>query len=404
MWTSRLRGGSEPGCFLYKNLLTFVKYIFFCGRMKTSITREKQVTMKKKGKIFIAVVFLLGVIALFAKEDKGKEKNGEEVFEEIIKSENNDIEIKEQETKTYIKENLSEEEFKDLCSEIIYNEISEQSIGEYVYKDLFNWQIKESSDRYLCSAIEDFIEDLKGYQKTYRNYKVIDCRFDNSFPIENDDIIRVYGIVESVSQSYFTGGYNPTIKAYYIEYIRKYGKEPENKTIEEIKEERIAANEKIRQEIEYRNSLNTDYNGETKNIEGMQELPLEEYISYCDKLNYSNLTNGEDLTGRYVAIHVQASSHKIFKNDDGKKKWIGEWVEPESICNDFWYCKLYSERAEDYIMPFAHTETLYFLNVEDIEPDKIKEESNLIIYGQIIDFDLNNYGDMEILVRYYEFE
>lgn len=367
--------------------------------------------MKIKWKIFLGVICFFGVIAFFAerdieKVDDKKENEQQEIFEEIIKNKEEERNIEGAETHAHIEEsqNLSEEEFKNLCSEIIYNDISEQTVGKYVYKDLFNWQIKESGDRYLCNAIEDFIEDLNIYQKTYRNYAIIDCRFDNTFPIENNDIIRVYGIVDSVSQSYFTGGYNPTIKVYYIEYIRKYGKEPENKSVEEIKEERIEKNEQLQKEIEYQDYLNTDYNGETKNIEGMDELPLEEYISHCDEMNYSNLTNGEDLTGRYVAIHVQLFKHKIFTSDKGKENRVGEWAESQDICDDVWYCKLYSERAEDYIMPFSNTETLYFLNLESIEPDKLKKESNIIIYGQIIKYSLNDYGDMEILVRYYECE
>lgn len=365
--------------------------------------------MGTKRKVIIVIICFVGAIGFLARENNKKEyveNEQKEVSEEVIENKKEEANIEKEATKGHIEENqnLGEEEFKTLCSEIIYNDISEQAVGKYVYKDLFNWQIRESGDRYLCNAIEDFIEDLKVYQKTYRNYEIIDCRYDGSFPIEDSDILRVYGIVDSVSESYFTGGYNPTIKMYYIEYIRKYGKEPEDKTMDEIGDERVARNEQIRQEIEYKNSLNTDYNGETKNIDGMEELPLDEYKSHCDEMNYSNLTNGEDLTGRYVAIHVQTSSHKIFKSDDGKKKWIGEWIEPESICDDFWFCKIYSERAEDYIMPFAHTETLYFLNIESIEPGKMKKENNLIIYGKVISFDMNNQGDMEVLVRYYEFE
>lgn len=193
--------------------------------------------MKKKIAIAALVIYFLAFVFQSKtenKEHKTMEEDGLNLTYDILFEKNTPISNPE------IHNNLlDEDEFKNFCSEIIYNNISEQSVGEYVYKDLFNWKINESGDRYLCSAIEDFLEDLKVFQKTYKNYEIIDCRIDNSFPIENSDIIRVYGVVDSVSQSYFTGGYNPTIKMYYIEYIRKYGKEPENKAIEEIREERI---------------------------------------------------------------------------------------------------------------------------------------------------------------------
>ncbi|MDE7252689.1 MAG: hypothetical protein K2O32_07090 [Acetatifactor sp.] len=356
--------------------------------------------MKIKWKLFLVVICCCGVIAFLTEINTEKmdgEKEQKEISEEIIESK------EEAETHVFIEENQnsSEEEFKNLCSEIVYNDISEQTVGKYVYKDLFNWQIKESDNRYLCNAIEDFIEDLKTYQKTYRNYGIIDCRYDSSFPIENSDIIRVYGIVDSVSQSYFTGGYNPTIKVYYIEYIRKYGEEPENKTMGEIRDERIARNEQIRQEIEYKNSLNTDYNGTTKNIDEMDELDLEDYLSHCDEMNYSNLTNGEDLTGRHVAIHVQLFKHKIFKSEKGKENRIVKWINIEFIQDDIWEIEFYSEQAEDYIPDFG---VLYFQNIENISPMDMRSGENIIAYGQIINHPKESYDDWEVIVRYYEFE
>lgn len=295
-----------------------------------------------------------------------------------------------------VKYGLTEKEFKEKCTEIIYNNISEKTVGEYVYKDLFNW--KTENNNFKCCAKEDFIEDIKGYQKTYRIYKVIDCRKDKTFPIENDDIIRVYGVVDSVSESYFTGGYNPTIKVYYIEYIRKYGEEKENKTMAQITEERNAKNEQIQKENEYKESLNSDYTGITKNIEGMKELPLKEYISYCDKMNYKDLYCGEDLIGRHVSIKAKLFSHKIFKNN-GKEKRLGIYTNVDDIHDDFWEIELYSERAEDYVADFGN---IYFENKENISPMDMKKGNNIVLYGEIIKQPEEYYDDWEIIVRYYE--
>lgn len=189
--------------------------------------------MEKKRKIiFFVLLFFIICGFLFGKKDQPYTVEINKVAESIeTKEGENADKIAERTELDEPARGLSETEFKNLCSEIIYNDIGKNSIGTYVYKDLFNWQIKENGN-YSCCAIEDFIEELKSYQKTYRNYRVIDCRMDNSFTIEKDDIIRVYGIIDGVSQSYFTGGYNPTIKMYYIEYIRKYGSESNGKTKE----------------------------------------------------------------------------------------------------------------------------------------------------------------------------
>ena len=60
--------------------------------------------------------------------------------------------------------------------------------------------------------------------------------------------------------------------------------------------------------------------------------------------------------------------------------------------------------AEDYIMPYACSETLYFLNTEDIKPQNLKKEQTLVIYGKIIEFNMIDNSNMEIAVRYYERE
>lgn len=300
----------------------------------------------------------------------------------------------------------NEIEFKNLCTELIYNDINKNSIGTYVYKDLFSWNKNDNKNDtdydYSSVALEDFIEDLKSYQYTYRNYYIKDYRFDKTFPIESNDILRVYGVIEDVSWSYFNGQYNPKIKMYYADYIRKYRKEVENKTIEQIKNERYKKYKEQEEEKKYKNSLNTDYTGITKNDKNMNELPLNEYIKKCDKVNYSNLTNGEDFTGRHICLNVQTFSMEKFVNENRKNNKFKNMVNPQNVQDNFWICKIYSEMAGYYIIPYAHFETLYFLNTEKIYPSNLKKEQNLIIYGQITKFDLHNKGDMEILVRYYE--
>ena len=351
--------------------------------------------MKKNKNIFI--VSIMSIFVLCGCENV---QDSYAIKEITTKEEatTNIMEISEKEER--LDNDIPEQEFKNRCSEIIYNDIDENSVGTYVYKDLFNWEIEEGGD-YACCAIEDFLEDLKSYQKTYRIYRINDCRIDKSFPIENNDVIRVYGIVDSVSQSYFTGGYNPTIKIYYIEYIRKYGKDVEDKTMEQIKEERFLQYEQIRLENEYKDSLNADYTGTTKNVEDMDSLSLEKYIEHCDKMNYGNLTSGEDLTGRYVAIHVQLFSHKVFKSEGGKENRVGEWTNVLNVQDEVWEYEFYSERAEDYEPDFG---LLFFLNKENINPKNLKKGQNIILYGRIIKYPSETYEDMEILVRYYEIE
>lgn len=253
---------------------------------------------------------------------------------------------------------------------------------------------------YECGAVEEFIEDI-GYQKTYNIYRIKDCRLQKDFPIAGSDIMQVYGVVEDVSQSYKTGYYNPTIKIYYAEYIRRYGENPDAaKSAEEIKKEREAA----AKELEYKDTINSDYNGTTKNVTNMEDLPLKEYMDCCDNMNLQNVVNSnEDLTGRYVKLHIQLSDHKKFTNDDGKTNRLGNWTEIEYVQDDVWYCKLYNERVDEYVYPKAKIDTLYFLNKDGIDASNFSEGDNLVVYGQFVKYD-STYGEFEMLVRYCEKE
>lgn len=320
------------------------------------------------------------------------------ISKEIIK---NSVDIKKEFQNELFE--LSEAEYKELCEEINYNDIDENYVGKHICKEIL-WDNYEENGIYTCAALEDFNEEFNFYQHTYRIYKILDCRNDKDFPLESNDIVKIYGEIIDTSKHFHSGLYIPKVKVYYIEYIRKWKEEPEDKTIEDIATDRYEEYKKIEEENAYKNSLNTDYNGETKNIEGMNELPLNDYIAHCDKLNYSNLTNGEDYTGRYVSIHVQLYGHKVFSGIQGKINKVGNWYVPEDINDDVWTCKLYSELAESYILPSGHFQTLYFANIDNEKIKKLNKEENLVIYGQIIKFNPKEKPNMELIVRYYEIE
>lgn len=298
----------------------------------------------------------------------------------------------------------NEEEFKALCEELVFKDIDENTIGKYVTKELIFDGGLNHEDGYIlyeCGATEDFLEDLGVYQKTYNLYRIKDYRIQKDFPIEGSDVMRIYGIVEDVSKSYKTGNYNPTIKIYYADYIRRYGEKPEEaKTEEEIRKER----EEAAKELEYKNSLNSDYTGTTKNIGNMDELPLTEYMMYCDAMNLRDVVNlNEDFTGRYVKLHIQVSDHKKFKNNEGKTNRLGKWAKIEKVQDDVWYCKLYNERVDEYVYPKSKIDTLYFLNTEGIDASALSKGDKLIVYGQLVKHDKDS-GEFEMLVRYYEKE
>lgn len=302
------------------------------------------------------------------------------------------------------KSTMTEEEFKGLCSEFVYSHVGKDSIGKYVYKDLCSWSTKEEKYDFVCAGEEDYIKNIGGIQRTYRVYGIIDCRYDKSFPISWVDVIRVYGIVDDVFYNYGNGLYAPIIKIYYIEYIGEVGKEPDERPMEEIGEERRLQTEKRQKDIDYKNSLNTDYDGTTKNVEDMDSLDLDEFISKCDEMDYKNLTEATDLTGRYIKIHVQTSSHMRFKLERGKENRVGEWADSSKVQDDVWYCRLYNEQSENYTYAASHYHTLYFLNAENIKPGELKKGENIIVYGQIIKFNHINDVDLEVLVRYFEKE
>lgn len=298
----------------------------------------------------------------------------------------------------------NEEEFKLKCEELVFKDIDKNTIGKYVTKELIfdGGTIQDGGyTLYECGATEDFLEELGVYQKTYNVYRIKDYRIDKDFPIEGSDVMRIYGIVEDVSKSYKTGNYNPTINIYYAEYIRKYGEKAEDaKSEEEIKKER----EENAKESEYKEDLNSDYTGISKNISNMDEMALVEYMMYCDAMNFKDIVNSnEDFTGRYVKLHVQVVEHKKFKNDEGKTNRLGEWVEIENVQDDVWYCKLYNEQSGEYVYSKSKLNTIYFLDTESIDASILSKGDKIVVYGQLVKHNDEN-GEFEMLVRYYEKE
>lgn len=346
----------------------------------------------------LCVIFMLYIISCTGKDENENDTPMVQDINENINSE------KSMETGTKSSASVDiydEEEFKLKCNEIIFKDLSEAFIGEYVTKEIIIGSSTTTEDGikiYECGATEDFLEEMDFYQKTYNVYRIKDYRIDNAFPIQGSDVMRIYGVIEDVSKSYHTADYNPTIKVYYADYVRQYGEKPEDaKSAEEIKEQR----EKEAEEKEYKQSLNSDYTGATKNIENMNELPLEEYITYCDKMNYRDITSDEDLTGRHIAIHIQLFDELVFKSEQGKEKQLGSWIDISKVQDCVWDFLFYGELAEDYISDFGR---MYFQNVENINPADLKKGTNLYIYGQVIEMPAEYYDKMKILVRYYEVE
>ncbi|MBR6535973.1 MAG: hypothetical protein IKT67_02120 [Lachnospiraceae bacterium] len=347
--------------------------------------------MNKKWKLYIVTLIVLLIFLFFGKtadkrEDKEDENKKDEVFSSV-------------ETPEIVYDSVA---FKMACEEIIYNDIDESYIGKYVTKELVAFEHKEPEDGcrvYTGAALEDFIEDLDAFQNTYRVYKLRDYRLWDDYDMQSEDIMRVYGIVEDITYNQKNGKNVPIIRMYYADYIRQYGEKPEQaKNLEEIEEERKAEEE----EYAKKDAINSDYTGVTKNIEGMSELPLEDYIQYCDSMcMYDIVSSKYALTGRHVKIHVKTSYGERFTGDEAKRKYLGQWESPENIHDNVWNCVLYNERSESYVLPTSRYVFLYFKNTEDMDVLSLKKGTEIIAYGQIVKHNVDD-DRLEVLVRYYE--
>lgn len=296
---------------------------------------------------------------------------------------------------------LTEEEFRNMCIEVKYNDIDKEWIGKYVTKEILFTSSEQTE--YQCASTEDYIEDYLEYQHSYRIYDIFDCRLDKSFPIYPNDVIRIYGIITDVKMNYANGLYYPIIDMFYADYIRKW-REPidDTKSIEEIKQERIAENEKIKAENEYFNSLNSDYTGITKNVENMETLSENEFKEKCDSMNFMDMVDStEDLTGRYVKLHIKITDHKIFTKESGKRRHLGDLVDVYNIDDNVWYAKLFYERTEEYI---GNIIWVYFVDNEIYDINSLKEDQELTVYGMILDYEVNKgfHNEFDFLTVYIE--
>lgn len=294
-----------------------------------------------------------------------------------------------------------EENFKNSCIEVVYNDLNDEWIGKSVTKEiLFTSSMKSN---YKCASTESYIEDYSDYQHVYAIYDISDCRFDKSFPIYSNDVIRIYGIITDIKINYANGLYYPIIDMYYADYIREWGKAKyTQKSIEELIRERNVEQEQIAVENEYYNSLNSDYTGKTKNIDNMEALNENEFKEKCDCMNFRNMVDStEDLSGRYVKIHVQLNNHKVFTSEAGKQTRLNDLVDTYSINNNVWLGKLLYERTGEYGGDLFY---LYFVDNDTYNIDEFKKEQELTVYGMILNYDINKgfHNEFDFLVIYIE--
>lgn len=295
----------------------------------------------------------------------------------------------------------NEDEFKLSCVEVVYNDIDKEWIGKYVTKEILFTSTEQAE--YQCASTESYVEEYSDYQHVYAIYDIFDCRFDKSFPIYSNDVIRIYGIVTDVEMNYANGLYYPIIDMYYADYIREWRKPiSENKSIDELIQERNAEKERIRAENEYYDSLNSDYTGTTKNVDDMESLNEAEFKTNCDSMNFKNMVDAtEDLTGRYVKIHLQLTSHKVFTSEEAKRNRLDNLVDMYSINNNVWYSRLFYERTEKYI---GEPILLYFADNSSYNLDTLKKDQELIVYGIVLNYTINEgfHNEFDFLAVYIE--
>lgn len=299
--------------------------------------------------------------------------------------------------------NLTEEEFKNNCIEIIYNDLNDEWIGKYVTKEILFTSAEQHE--YQCASTESYIEDLNIFQHVYTIYDIYDCRFDKSFPIYSNDVIRIYGIITGINTNYANGLEYPIIDMYYADFIREW-RQPieEARSMDELIQERNAERERIEAEKEYYNSLNSDYTGQTKNVDNMDQLNEEDFKTYCDSMNFKNMFHSsEDLSGRYVKMHIQLTTHKVFKSDASKRTRLNNLVEIYSIDDNIWYGKLFLERTGEY---GGNPVLLYFADNGIYDLNSLKENQTLVVYGLVMNYEVSEvetiHNKFDFLVVYIE--
>lgn len=342
--------------------------------------------MKKK---YYFLIFI--IVIVFVKISLNDEDSLSGQVEDLIIS--NDSEI--------LYNDLSEDEFKLLCDELDYNDIDDNIIGKPITKEILFGDF--DGQKYTCGATEDYIEDLENYQNNYRIYRIYDKRKNNSFFIKDKDVIRIYGVITDVKTNYANGLEYPIIDMYYADYIRKWRESvDETKSIDEITEEREQEQSLVKAEQEYYASLNSDYNGISKNVLNMESLSEKEFKEKCDAMNFRKMADStEDLTGRYIKIHIQLKSNKLFSDEEAKRKYLGDLVDIYNIDDNIWTGYLYNERGDNYTGELIY---FYFANNNSYDIDSLAENDELVAYGRVIDYEMrdNLHNKFDFLIIYME--
>lgn len=222
---------------------------FICALLSCPLTKKYLIKLKLWLRIpLVFILFVFSTIQLPETNDNIPEENivmsddksNEEASTKIKDSKDNNLETPAETSPENWDEAeiiLPEEDFKNTCVEIIYNDIDSEWIGKHVTKEILFTETEQSE--YQCASTESFIEDLDSYQHVYTIYDIYDCRLDKSFPIYANDVIRIYGIITDIGTNYANGLDYPIIDMYYADYIREWRKPIEEaKSMEELIQER----------------------------------------------------------------------------------------------------------------------------------------------------------------------
>lgn len=134
----------------------------------------------------------------------------------------------------------------------------------------------------------------------------------------------------------------------------------------------------------------------------MDLLSEEEFKTSCDSMNFVNMVDStEDLTGRYVKIHLQLTNHKIFASEESKRNRLGTFADIYSINDNVWYSRLYIERTDTYS---SEPILLYFTNKNADTIEHLKTDNEIMVYGVVLDYELNDgfHNEFDFLAVYIE--
>lgn len=216
--------------------------IFIIGMFKPNLVlifinkekRNKKNVLKIYGLLILVLVLLVGITNPDYKDDVVEDGKVEEVNEETIEESKEEIKeepkeeikkIKEEpkeEMKAIVPSVLSEEEYKELCIDLPWEEVVKDKktyVGTYLKKDLMVRQLAEDTvtgERvYICGEKKEEGSYVGG------TFNVYDNRIDQSPPIEIYDKIYVYGQIEGIYSSF--SSYHPDFRVKYVEFNGKFG-------------------------------------------------------------------------------------------------------------------------------------------------------------------------------------